>query len=44
MTLAPFGDRVQGGVLTGCGHFLPEECPTELTDAVLKFWQANQRS
>ena len=26
----------------GCGHFLPEECPDELTEAVLKFWQSTK--
>jgi len=41
-TLAPYGDHVQGGVLAGCGHFLPEECPAELTDAVLNFWKSTQ--
>jgi len=43
-TVATIGDRVQGGPITGsisgCGHFLPEECPDELTEAVLKFWQS----
>ncbi len=46
-TVATIGDRVQGGAITakglpgdGCGHFLPEECPDELTEAVLKFWQS----
>ena len=39
-TVATIGDRVQGGSITGCGHFLPEECPDELTEAVLKFWQS----
>jgi pimeloyl-ACP methyl ester carboxylesterase len=51
-TVATLGDRVQGGPImgrpgpgaasadTGCGHFLPEECPAELTEAVLKFWQS----
>lgn len=43
-TMATLGDRVQGGAIsgatTGCGHFVPEECPDELTDAVLKFWKA----
>ena len=46
-TVATIGDRVQGGAITakglpgdGCGHFLPEECPDELTEAVVKFWQS----
>ena len=46
-TVATIGDRVQGGAVTakglpadGCGHFLPEECPDELTEAVVKFWQS----
>ena len=33
----------KGGSITGCGHFLPEECPDELTEAVLKFWQSMPR-
>lgn len=46
-TVATIGDRVQGVAImgadgTGCGHFLPEECPSELTDAVLKFWQSTK--
>jgi pimeloyl-ACP methyl ester carboxylesterase len=43
-TVATIADHVQGGPIagatTGCGHFLPEECPDELTDSVLKFWQS----
>ena len=46
-TVAMIGDRVQGGSITGategCGHFLPEECPNELTEAILKFWQSTPR-
>ncbi len=46
-TIAAVGDRVQGGAIAGarqgCGHFLPEECPAELTDAILKFWQSTPR-
>jgi len=46
-TVASIGDRVQGGPIAGssegCGHFLPEECPDELTEAVLKFWQSTPR-
>ena len=44
-TVATIADNVQGGPImgsdgVGCGHFLPEECPDELTAAVLKFWQS----
>jgi pimeloyl-ACP methyl ester carboxylesterase len=43
-TVATIGDHVEGGSITGattgCGHFLPEECPDELTEAVLQFWQS----
>jgi pimeloyl-ACP methyl ester carboxylesterase len=54
-TVATIADRVQGGPImgrpgpgaasadTGCGHFLPEECPDEMTEAVLKFWQSTPR-
>ena len=43
-TVATIGDHVEGGAISGatagCGHFLPEECPDELTAAVIKFWQS----
>jgi pimeloyl-ACP methyl ester carboxylesterase len=46
-TVAMFADRVEGGAITGvtsgCGHFLPEECPDEMTQAVLEFWRSTPR-
>lgn len=42
-TVATIGDRVSGGTIgPNCGHFLPEECPNELTDAIFKFWQSTE--
>ena len=39
-TVAMIGDRVTGGAIgDGCGHFLPSECPNELTAAILTFWR-----
>jgi pimeloyl-ACP methyl ester carboxylesterase len=32
------------GLITGCGHFLPEECPDELIEAVVRFWQSRPRT
>ena len=41
-TITSSGNQVEGGAIgPGCGHFLPEECPDELTEAVLKFWRSN---
>ena len=39
-TVAMIGDRVTGCAIgDGCGHFLPSECPDELTAAILAFWR-----
>ena len=38
--VATVGDNVKGGAIgEGCGHFLPSECPDELTNAILAFWR-----
>jgi len=42
-TVATLGDQVKGGAIgEGCGHFLPSECPGELTDAILAFWRESR--
>jgi pimeloyl-ACP methyl ester carboxylesterase len=40
-TMQTLGDDVHGGVIAGCGHYLPEERPEELARAILDFWQSN---
>jgi len=43
-TIASSADHVQGGAIgPDCGHFLAEECPEELTDAILTFWRSTPR-
>jgi pimeloyl-ACP methyl ester carboxylesterase len=37
-TMLAVGSNVRGLVIKEVGHHLPEECPDELTDAILKFW------
>ena len=32
---------LNGTVLEGCGHYLPEECPAQFADAVTSFWAAH---
>lgn len=37
--ISPLAVNVRGAVLAGCGHYLPEECPTEFVQAVSAFWR-----
>ncbi|TDR92961.1 alpha/beta fold hydrolase [Enterovirga rhinocerotis] len=39
--LRPLGDRVEGGVIADCGHFIPEEKPDELAALMLAFFAAH---
>ncbi len=32
--------NTQPVVLAGCGHYLPEECPTEFIDVIERFWRS----
>jgi hypothetical protein len=44
-TSASSADHVQGGEIgPDCGHFLPEECPDELTEAIVTMWQSTPRA
>lgn len=36
--LRRYATNVTGKVLPGCGHWLPEECPATLNEAVLTFF------
>lgn len=36
-------DDVSGIVWEGIGHYLPEECPEEVVEAVLEFWRRTDR-
>lgn len=37
-TMRPLATDVRGHVFEGIGHHLPEECPQELTQTILDFW------
>jgi len=39
LNLQPLAQNVRGEVIAGCGHYLPEECPSEFAQAVTGFWR-----
>jgi pimeloyl-ACP methyl ester carboxylesterase len=36
-TLRPYADHLEGRVIAGCGHYVPEECPVDLLDSLVPF-------
>ncbi len=41
--LQEFGPNVTGGSVAGCGHWMPEERPTEVTEQLLRFCRIDGR-
>ena len=39
-SLGKSATSLQGTVLPGCGHYLPEECPAAFSDAIGDFWRS----
>jgi hypothetical protein len=37
--LKSHADNLEGGVISGKGHYLPEECPEELSKRILDFFR-----
>jgi pimeloyl-ACP methyl ester carboxylesterase len=37
-TMSQFSDDVRNVVFEGIGHHLPEECPEDLVEVIIKFW------
>ena len=43
-TLSPFASDITSVVYEGIGHHLPEECPTDLVQDILAFWESRPMS
>ncbi|AXQ27514.1 alpha/beta hydrolase [Solimonas sp. K1W22B-7] len=41
-TIQDVATNVRGNVLTGCGHYIPEECPERFSDVILQFWRSSE--
>lgn len=39
--MQPLAQNIEGVVLEGCGHYLPEECHAEYSKAISNFWRNN---
>jgi pimeloyl-ACP methyl ester carboxylesterase len=42
-TLRPIANDVRGGVLAGCGHYMPEEYPEAVGNELLQFFKTTDR-
>jgi pimeloyl-ACP methyl ester carboxylesterase len=42
-TLRPIANDVRGGVMAGCGHYMPEEYPEAVGDELLRFFKTTDR-
>ena len=41
--VGPIANDVRGGVMTGCGHYMPEEYPEAVGEELLRFFEATNR-
>ena len=42
-TLRPIANDVRGGVMAGCGHYMPEEYPEAVCNELLRFFKTTDR-
>ena len=42
-TLRPIANDVRGGVMAGCGHYMPEEYPEAVSNELLRFFKTTDR-
>jgi pimeloyl-ACP methyl ester carboxylesterase len=37
--MKPLGERVEGGTIANCGHYMPEEQPIAIAEKMLAFFE-----
>ena len=42
-TLHPIATEVRGGVMAGCGHYMPEKSPEAVGNELLRFFKRTDR-